>query len=81
MRKLYTTGVVFVILFFFACKENTTEIAKQIKATSNLDSARILLEKYPSNEVAYAFYLNVKKLCQENADTQLSNRYIGALFT
>mgnify|MGYP000876758754 CR=1 FL=1 len=80
MSKCYVSVLVFVMLFFFACEENPSNVAKQISDTSNLDSAQKLLDEFPTEEVATAFYKRVKQYCQENPDTLATNKYIEAIF-
>lgn len=71
------------LLFFlilFSCREPENEITRKIEQTEDIDSAQNLFEQNISNANAVAFYKNIKRFCQRNRDTQISNRYINELF-
>lgn len=67
-------------LIFFSCKESENEITRKIEQTEDIDSAQNLFKQNISNANAVAFYNNIKRFCQRNRDTQISNRYINELF-
>ncbi|WP_438967309.1 hypothetical protein [Flavobacterium sp.] len=69
-----------ILILWLGCRDASDDIISSINAIQDLDSAYLILEQNPTNEVGYVFTTKLKKYCQSNLDSNYTNKYINKLF-